>query len=252
MSANSSSKPALVAPVNRYLAVSDIDRSTHFYRDLLGFEVQSQRGSVEAVYGPARIIFGFEDSALDSTLRPRPRGAAMLFFETDNVAGMREAIRARGGEVTEREKVNWLKMEMFQIRDPDGHTLWFGQSFHGPDKPRPQSLLTTVIPNFPLSDVAAGVTYYQHMLGFNINYAQDDFAVMYRDDIRIILMARNEERPLMGACYVYVRDADALYEEYKAKSVNVQGEPVSQPWGLRDFSILDLEGNRIAFGQPFE
>lgn len=217
MSANSSSKPALVAPVSRHLAVSDVDRSINFYRDVLGFDVRSLAGPVEAIYGPARIIFGSEDNALDSTLQPRPRGAAMLFFETDNVAGMRDAIRTRGGEVSELEKVNWLKMQMFQIRDPDGHTVWFGQSFHEPDKPRPQSLLTTVIPNFPLTDVAAGVRFYQELLGFSINYAQEDFAVMYRDDVSIVLMARNEAQPMIGACYIYVRDADALYESTKLK-----------------------------------
>jgi hypothetical protein len=33
---------------------------------------------------------------------------------------------------------------------------------------------------------------------------------------------------------------------------DVQGEPVSHPWGLRDFQVLDLEGNRVTLGQPFE
>jgi uncharacterized glyoxalase superfamily protein PhnB len=51
---------------------------------------------------------------------------------------------------------------------------------------------------------------------------------------------------------VYVHDADALYAELRAKGAGVQGDPVSQAWGLREFHVLDLEGNRITFGQPFE
>ena len=51
---------------------------------------------------------------------------------------------------------------------------------------------------------------------------------------------------------MYVHDADALHAELRAKGANVQGEPVSHPWGLRDFAVLDLEGNEIRFGQPFE
>lgn len=47
-------------------------------------------------------------------------------------------------------------------------------------------------------------------------------------------------------------DADALYAELRAKGANLQGEPVSHPWGLRDFGVTDLERNRITFGQPFE
>jgi uncharacterized glyoxalase superfamily protein PhnB len=37
-----------------------------------------------------------------------------------------------------------------------------------------------------------------------------------------------------------------------AAGANVQGEPVSQPWGLREFTVLDLEGNRLSFAQTFE
>jgi hypothetical protein len=36
----------------------------------------------------------------------------------------------------------------------------------------------------------------------------------------------------------------------------MDGEPAitspSHPWGLRDFRVLDLEGNRITFAQTFE
>ena len=41
------------------------------------------------------------------------------------------------------------------------------------------------------------------------------------------------------ACYVDVNDVDALHRELLAKGANVQGEPVSQPWGLREFRVLD-------------
>ena len=58
--------------------------------------------------------------------------------------------------------------------------------------------------------------------------------------------------PTRRDIYLYVRDADKLYAELREKGANVQGEPVSQPWGLREFSVLDIEGNQIKFGQPFE
>lgn len=29
-------------------------------------------------------------------------------------------------------------------------------------------------------------------------------------------------------------------------------EPISQPWGLRELRVLDIEANQITFGQPFE
>jgi len=47
-------------------------------------------------------------------------------------------------------------------------------------------------------------------------------------------------------------DADALHSQLTAKGTRVQGPPVSHPWGLRDFTVLDLEDNRITFAQTFE
>jgi uncharacterized glyoxalase superfamily protein PhnB len=76
--------------------------------------------------------------------------------------------------------------------------------------------------------------------------------VMDRDEVRILLVARTGKHTDAASCYVYVRDADELHAELRSKGANVQEAPVSHPWGLRDFAVLDPEGNEITFGQPFE
>jgi len=250
--------PAIVAPLSRLLAVSDLGRSVGFYRDVLGFEVRqgTEPGAPSAAVarrGPARIELSKGDEAVDSTGAPHPRGAAILFFETDDVVRMRESIMAHGGRASGLEKVNWIKMRMFQLQDPDGHTLWFGQSFQEPDPAKdPKRQLRQALPELPLSDVPAGVAYYCDVLGFRINYAEGDFGVMDRDDITLLLIGRTPRHTGIGSCYVYIRDADGLHAELKIRGANLLGEPVSHPWGLRDFQVLDLEGNRITFGQTFE
>jgi catechol 2,3-dioxygenase-like lactoylglutathione lyase family enzyme len=245
--------------VSRHLSVADVDRSVAFYRDILGFEARAVPHGVglpavaEVVSGPARILLSVEQTAYDSTGERRPRGAAIVFLETDDVAGMRRDVVARGGAATELEKVNWIKLRVFQIADPDGHTLWFAQSFQEPDRPKdPSRQLMQMLPGIPLTDVAAGVDYYQRILGFHVNYVQSDLGVMDRDDVTILLIQRKEPHSGVAWCEAYVRDADALHAELVGRGANVQGEPVSHPWGLRDFHVLDLEGNRITFAQPFE
>jgi uncharacterized glyoxalase superfamily protein PhnB len=266
----SAAQAAITAPVSRTLAVADLGRSVAFYRDVLGFVVGAVHAgagvasTTELTRGQARILLHEGDRSTDSTWEERPRGAAIVFFETDDVAAMHDAIRARGGVPSEFEKVNWIKMHMFQLQDPDGHTIWFGQSYHVPGPksqgdsyaemrvPAGRGQLRAINPVMPLSNVAAGVAYYRDVLGFSVNYAQHDLGVMDRDEVRILLAARTEKQTGIGSCYVYVRDADALHAELRARGANVQGEPVSHPWGLRDFKVLDLEGNEIAFGQTFE
>ena len=244
--------PRIVFPVSRHLSVADVDASIAFYRDVLGFEAR-RSPVIEVVSGPARIELTTAAAAADSTGVERPRGAAIVFLETDDVAGMRRDVVARGGAASELEKVNWIKMQVFQTQDPDGHTLWFAQSFQEPDQPKdPSRQLMQMLPGLPLSDVAAGVEYYQRVLGFHVNYVQSDFGVMDRDDVTILLIQRKPEHSGISFCEAYVRDADALHAELVGRGADVQGEPVSHPWGLRDFHVLDLERNRITFAQPFE
>jgi catechol 2,3-dioxygenase-like lactoylglutathione lyase family enzyme len=134
-------QPAIVAPAARYIGVADTARSIVFYRDVLRFEVHEGPDGVEASYGPARVHLGIHGFAPIDWEHPRPPGSAILFLETDDVAAMHAAIRARGGQPSDVEKVNWIKMQMFQVHDRDGNTLWFGQSYNVPDPlPRPRML----------------------------------------------------------------------------------------------------------------
>src|SRR5687767_5923129 len=111
-------------------------------------------------------------------------------------------------------------------------------------------MMTKIMPELPLSDVAAGIAYFRDILGFGINYQQDDLGVMDRDEVRVLLIARTDRHSGIGSAYVYVRDADALHAELRGSGALVRGEPVSHPWGLRDFRVLDPEGKEITFGQP--
>jgi catechol 2,3-dioxygenase-like lactoylglutathione lyase family enzyme len=248
----------ITAPVSRLLSVADLARSAAFYRDVLGFEVRPASpdpdGSavLEAVLGPARLQLRVAESAADSTGVSRPRGAAVLFFATNRVAALHASIVSRGGQPSIIERANWIKQRVFQIRDPDGHTLWFGQSDQEPESERPPAMLEQALPELPLTDVAAGIAYYRDHLGFSINYAQDGLGVMDRDRITLLLIQRTEQHRGIGSCEFYIRDADALHAELVERGARVLDRPVSMPWGLRHFHVEDLEGNRITFAQPFE
>jgi hypothetical protein len=158
----------IVSPVGRELVVADVARSAAFYRDVLGLDAE-----IQFVAGA-------------------PQSRSIVFFETDDVAGLRDAIASRGGAPSAIERVNWIKMEMFEVRDPDGHVLWFGQSFHRPSI-ETRGQLRKMLPAMPQSNVAAAIAHYRDVLGFTINYAQDDLGVMDRDSVTILLVARGDK-----------------------------------------------------------
>ena len=240
--------PTIVAPLSRHLDVADLVRAVTFYRDIVGFEVHAHDGQLaELTLGPARITLGLRDSRSEGDSR------SILFFETDDVAATYDILAARGARPTEPEVVNWIKMRMIEIRDPDGNSLWFGTSIRGGHERSPhRRILRKVMPELPLSNVAAGVVHYRDVLGFEVNYSQHDIGVMDRDDMRLLLIARSARHTGIGSCAFYVTDADALHAELTARGANVQGPPVSKPWGLREFSVLDPEENRLTFAQTFE
>ena len=243
-------RSSLIAPVCQYLRVADSARSVAFYRDVLGFSVHDViedfglPAVAEVAHGPARVQFGSGEAT--------PAATRVLFFETDDVRAMREAVAAHGGTPSALTDVNGIKMRMFEVRDPDGHILWFGQSYGGPDVSRPQHQLHSIMPELPLADVPAGVAYYREVLGFEVNYQQHDLGVMDRDEVRLLLIAKTERHTGIGSCCFYVNDVDALHAELTASGANIQGQPVSHPWGLREFQVLDPEGNRLTFAQTFE
>lgn len=249
----STSEPRITAPVSRLLGAKDVERTVAFWRDVLGFEIgeRDEERSIEVTSGPARIQFGKRDAAPDSSNETSP-GSAIVFFETDDVEAMHSAITRRGGRPSELEKVNWIKRRVFEVRDPDGHVIWFGQSYHQKSPDRPRRMMTRIMPELPCDDVPAAVTHYRDVLGFSINYAQDDIGVMERDEVSLLLIARTPQHGGIGSAYFYVRDVDALYAELVRSGADVQGEPVSQPWGLREFRVLDPDRNRLTFAQTFE
>lgn len=237
--------PRITCPVARTLEVRDLERSIEFYRDVLGFApppAGAPAGRVHLTYGPAELdlVIAITDQA------------SMLFFETDDVAAMHATIRDRGGEPSDVARVNWIKLRMFQVRDPDGHILMFGRPFDPEALRNMNTGSEKGLPELPVDDVTAAVAFYRDALGFQVNFEQVDLGVLDRGEIRVILTPRGDRPRGSGAMYAYVCDADVLYAEFRSRGVSVASPPITRPWGLREFDIMDLDGNRLRFGQPFE
>jgi len=246
-------EPQITAPVSRVLGARDVDRAVAFWCDVLGFDVSEtiSEGGVDLTSGRARIHLGDVDVAPDLSKAGRP-GSAIVFFDTNDVEAMHAVIRKRGGQPTELEDVNWIKRRVFEVRDPDGHVIWFGQSYHQKSPDRPRRMMSRIMPELPCDDVPAAVRHYHDVLGFSVNYEQEDLGVMDRDEVRLLLIARTALHRGIGSASFYVRDVDALHAELVRGGADVQGEPVSQPWGLREFRVLDADRNRLTFAQTFE
>ena len=96
--------------------------------------------------------------------------------------------------------------------------------------------------------------FYEEKMGFRRTYFDEGYLIVVRDDIQIHFWKCNDKIfPENTGCYVYVSDVDALYEELLPTGiVHPNGKLGDKPWGVREFSILDVHGNLIRFGQLLE
>ena len=114
--------------------------------------------------------------------------------------------------------------------------------------------LRAAAPVFVVQDVMRSVEHYREVLGFRIEFLYGEptfYAGVERGNVLIHLQAARESRkqPGQAAMNVFVSDVDALYEELKARGARLMNAPKDYPYGMRDFNVLDLDGNEICFGK---
>ena len=106
---------------------------------------------------------------------------------------------------------------------------------------------------FVVKDVVRSVEYFRDVLGFHTEFTWGEpvcYAGVERGHVAIHLQAASDTKrhPGHGAVNVFVTDVDALYEELKSRGARTLNEPKDYPYGMRDFDLEDLDGNRLCFG----
>lgn len=110
------------------------------------------------------------------------------------------------------------------------------------------------VPALPVSDERAAVRFLEDALGF-VELVHDGvgLGILRRDAVELHVWvadgsAKGAERHLAGSasCRLEVTGVDELYEHCRALGVVHPNAPLSdQPWGTREFGVLDPDGNLI-------
>jgi DNA-binding MarR family transcriptional regulator len=119
---------------------------------------------------------------------------------------------------------------------------------------RPPRELRHFSPIFPVKDLAAALVHYR-TLGFKTSSYDSGYGFADRDGLSLHLAIdpEHDSAHTAASAYLYVRDADALYEEWNQPGIGGRTNPVeSTPYELREGSHIDLDGNLIRFGSPIE
>jgi catechol 2,3-dioxygenase-like lactoylglutathione lyase family enzyme len=106
---------------------------------------------------------------------------------------------------------------------------------------------------FVVSDIAKSTAHYRDALGFTVTfeYGKPTFYVcLCRDEVALHLLAAQETKrlPGNGGICVFVRDVDAVHAELVSRGANVVKPPQDYDYGMRDFDVIDLDGNQLTYG----
>jgi hypothetical protein len=114
---------------------------------------------------------------------------------------------------------------------------------------------TSIAPIVPVRNLDAALTRYR-LLGFDTRAYQGPqrYGFVDRGAVSIHLTEWAEHDPLSTAAsvYLYVSDADALYEDW-LRLDDLEGHlhpPQDTPWGLREFAYVDADGTLHRIGSP--
>jgi predicted enzyme related to lactoylglutathione lyase len=103
-------------------------------------------------------------------------------------------------------------------------------------------------PVLHVPDVAATATFYRDVLGFTWDFGDETYAVVWRDNSAVHFV-RDEGSPTGVHLFQWVKDIDAYYTEIVGRGAEVAAAPADQPYGIREFSLQDINGVGIVFGQ---
>jgi catechol 2,3-dioxygenase-like lactoylglutathione lyase family enzyme len=107
------------------------------------------------------------------------------------------------------------------------------------------------VPVLASLDLDSTLRFYAERLGFEPVARYPDYATCARDGVAVhFSLTDDAELPKVTACRIDVVGIDRLYEEMSAAGVVHPNGPLrDQPWGMREFAVLDQDGNLITFGE---
>jgi len=110
----------------------------------------------------------------------------------------------------------------------------------------PSITLDCATPILRVLNLEASIAYYVDVLGFQVNWRVTGYASVSRSECALMLCERGQGHPGTWV-WIGVSDADALWEEFRAKGARLRHRPTNYSWAY-EAQIFDLDGHVLRFG----
>jgi uncharacterized glyoxalase superfamily protein PhnB len=109
------------------------------------------------------------------------------------------------------------------------------------------------VPEIPVSNVDKAAEYYVNVLGFTVDWGNDQGGIggVSQGDCRLFITNAEFRQPSnTGTVVVWLnldsrQEVDELFHRWHAAGAKILAEPEDKPWHLREFRIADPDGNEF-------
>ena len=108
------------------------------------------------------------------------------------------------------------------------------------------------VPEIPVTDMNAALDYYQHNLGFDLDWGGDGGNIagiskgqcrMFVTDAAFRAHHGNGPPVMIWLNLDNKQEVDDLHEVWNSAGAKILSPPESKPWKLHEFTAADLDGN---------
>ncbi len=105
------------------------------------------------------------------------------------------------------------------------------------------------VPELPVADVERAQQHYRDALGFEVGWLYPDKGIgaVSHGDMGPIFFRKRTPPFEPAVHWVFAEDIDASYQELMSLGANIVEPLEKKPWGLRQFTVQDLDGNIFYF-----
>ena len=104
------------------------------------------------------------------------------------------------------------------------------------------------VPELPVADVEKAQQHYRDVLGFEIGWLEPDKGIGAVSRGTAAIFFRKRQQPFEpGIHWIFAPAIDATYQEFRSSGAKIVEPLEKKPWGLRQFTVEDLDGNRFYF-----
>jgi catechol 2,3-dioxygenase-like lactoylglutathione lyase family enzyme len=115
--------------------------------------------------------------------------------------------------------------------------------------------ITAIIPQLPSINLERTSQFYRQKLGCREVGRYPDLLLLRLDEQELhFWLTTDDTLGSTCSCYVRVQDIESLHETYATVPGLLRPEHAltTRAWGMKEFYIIDPDGNLLKFGEPVE